>query len=104
MKLLCIWCAIFVGNLSLGTYALGSNISQHDSLQNFCIAEKKDTPENCECGQATANEIMSPKEQAMALALMQGDRKVVSQLGENHDAFMDKLSQITKGCTKTRTN
>ena len=86
--------------LSVVPYANATDTSNDKSLKEFCIAEKKDTRENCECGQATADKILSAKEQAMALALMQGERKVVSQLGGNHDAFMDKLSQVTKGCSK----
>ncbi len=85
--------------LSIVSYAYAKDTTEYGSLKEFCIAEEKDTRENCECGQATADKILSPKEQAIALALMQGDRKVVSQLGENHDAFMDKLSKITKGCS-----
>ena len=86
--------------LSFISYANANDTSGYGSLKEFCIAEEKDTGENCECGQATANIIMSPQEQAVPLALMQGVSQPVLQTTEKHDAFMDKLSQITKGCTK----
>ncbi len=89
--------------LSIVSYAYATNTSKYRSLKEFCIAEEKNTRENCECGQSTADTIMSPQEQAMALALMQGDRKVVSQLGEKHDEFMDNPSKVTKGCSKPAT-
>ncbi len=86
--------------LSIVSYAYATNTSKYGSLKEFCVAEEKDTRENCECGQATADKILSPKEQAMALALMQGISKPAFETTEEHNAFMEKLSQITKGCTK----
>ena len=67
-------------------------------LKEFCIEAAADTKENCECGQATANEIMSVEEQATALALMQGDSSARNSLKNNHDEFMEKLSKVSKGC------
>ena len=84
--------------LSIVSYANAADTSKYGSLKEFCIAEEKDTPKNCECGQATADKILSSKEQTLALALMQGDSKALSQLGEKHDAFMNKLSKVTRGC------
>jgi len=81
----------------LAPHILASDTSEYESLKEFCIAN--DTQENCECGQATADKIMSSEEQEIALAIMLGNRDARSKLGDKHDEFMDKLSKVTKGCT-----
>ena len=79
------------------SYAIASDTSEYKSLMEFCIAN--DTKKNCECGQATADKIMSSEEQEIALAIMLGNSDARSKLGDKHDEFMDKLSKVTKGCT-----
>jgi len=100
MKISSFLFAAFISIVSFVPYVQGNDTSKYESLKEFCIDRKTDSRENCECGQATADKIMSSKEQAIALALMQGDSKAVSQLAEKHDEFMDKLSQVTNGCTQ----
>ena len=97
---------LFILGLSLGTLPSveAMESTQPKSLKEFCIQTKADTPKNCSCGQATADRIMSPKEQEMAIALLQEDRKVAKQLGEKHDAFMAKLAKVTRGCANQSTN
>jgi hypothetical protein len=80
-------------------HILANDTSKYEPLKDFCIETKKDTQENCECGQATADKIMSPEEQAIALALMLGNSDALSKLGDKHDEFMNKLSQVTNGCS-----
>ncbi len=79
------------------SHAIASDTSEYKSLMEFCIAN--DTQNNCECGQATADKIMSSEEQEIALAIMLGNRDARSKLGDKHDEFMDKLSKVTKGCS-----
>ena len=85
--------------LNAAQFATAGDKPQYESLQEFCVATKKDTPENCECGQATADRIMSAEEQAAALAMMTGNTDVLNQLGDRREEFMEKLSQVTAGCT-----
>jgi len=100
MKISSFLFAAFISIVSFVPYVQGNDTSKYKSLQEFCIDRNKGTGEICECVQATADKIMSSKEQTIALALMQGDSKAVSQLAEKHDEFMDKLSQVTNGCTQ----
>ena len=72
---------------------------QYKSLEDFCVVTKKDTPENCQCGQATADKIMTAEEQAIALSMMTGNVDALRKLGDKHGEFMDKLSLVTAGCT-----
>ena len=68
------------------------------SLLDFCLRTQADTPENCQCGQETADRIMTDVEQSMALTMMaQGQPPSFASAAE-HDAFMAKLSRVTSGC------
>ncbi len=69
----------------------------YSSLEDYCLRTAADTPENCECGQATADRIMSDEEQAAALAMM--TQQQPPQLSpENYLALTEKLQQVTSGC------
>ena len=92
--------AAIISIVSFIPHVQGNDTSKYESLQEFCIDRNKDTRENCECGQATADKIMSSKEQTIALAFMQGNPKATAQLAEKRDEFMGKLSQVTNGCTQ----
>ena len=76
--------------------------SQYQSLEHFCVTTNADTKENCACGQATADEIMTPEEQHLVLGLMADDPVAKSQvikLGDQLPAFMQKVELITAGCS-----
>ena len=74
--------------------------AEYESLQAYCVATSQDTPENCACGQATADEIMSSQEQALALELMTGNSAVLAELGPaQQQEFYNKLAQVTSGCS-----
>ena len=88
----------FVGLLTTQR-ADAADQAQYKSLKDFCVATKKDTPENCQCGQATADRIMSAEEQAIALAMMTGNADALRRLGDKHEEFMEKLSLVTAGCS-----
>lgn len=63
MKISSFLFTVFISNISIIPYVQANDTSGHGSLKEFCIAEEKDTRENCECGQTTADRIMSPQEQ-----------------------------------------
>ncbi len=79
-------------------YLLAAEPPRYNSLKEFCLASKADTPANCECGQNTANRIMSSEEQAAALAMMQGDLATVQKYANNYEQIMQKISIVTQGC------
>jgi hypothetical protein len=71
---------------------------EYSSLKDFYIGTKVDSKAICECGQATADKIMTDEEQTITLAMMQGDPNAARSLGDKHDELMDKIAQMTKGC------
>jgi hypothetical protein len=73
--------------------------ASYGSLEDFCVKTGKDTPENCRCGQATADRILSDEEQATALAMM-AYQQHPELSPEEQMTLMDKLSQVTEGCGK----
>ncbi len=90
--------------LSLLCFSLSSwadTSSQYKSLKEYCLASKADTPENCTCGQATADKIMTPEEQKLVLGLMTQDPNAMTaimQSGFDYRSLMKKIEQVTAGC------
>ena len=70
----------------------------YDSLEDFCLQTQVDTPANCACGQATANDIMSDAEQELTLTMMITGEPPVLGGSEAQAAFFEKVSQVTSGC------
>lgn len=74
----------------------------YESLQDYCESTKIDTPQNCACGQATADEIMSAEEQALALEMMTNTEKGQAEMAEMEKeklrAFTEKMLRVTMGC------
>ncbi len=87
-----------LSSLLLAAFAVGALAQEsYDSLEDFCLRTNADTPENCRCGQATADAIMSDQEQAVALAMM--TQQQPPELDpEAQMSLMQKVSQVTKGC------
>ena len=73
---------------------------EYTSLQDFCLKTKADTPENCVCGQATADELLSKEEQTMALNMMGQRTQPSLPSAEAQDEFMAKLKRVTDGCAE----
>lgn len=79
----------------------GANTTSYTTLEEFCLATKADTPENCACGQAKADELLTPDEQQLVIGLMTQDPGAMSQLMQLDDqgqSLMGKVDQITQGC------
>lgn len=72
--------------------------SDFATVEEACVARALDTPENCACGQRTAESLMSAAELAVLLAMMNGDGAAPARLGDGHDAFMEKLASVSEGC------
>lgn len=70
----------------------------YDSLEDFCLQTRVDTPANCDCGQATADDIMSDAEQELALTMMITGQPPILDSAEAQAAFFEKVSQVTAGC------
>ena len=70
----------------------------YDSLEEFCLQTQVDTPANCDCGQATADDIMSDEEQQLTLTMMITGQPPVLESSEAQAAFFAKVSQVTSGC------
>ncbi|MBX2878547.1 MAG: hypothetical protein KTR32_01385 [Granulosicoccus sp.] len=71
------------------------------TLEEFCLATKADTAENCACGQAKADELLTPEEQQLVIGMMTQDPNAMSQIMQSDDqgqSLMEKVDQITKGC------
>ena len=83
--------------LLAGLAVLAMAQESYDSLQDYCLKTGVDTPDNCRCGQATADAIMSDEEQAAALAMMAYEQRP-QMTPEEQMALMEKLSQVTGGC------
>lgn len=84
------------------TSAQGS--TPYSSLQDFCLKTNADTAENCQCGQETADALLTPEEQTMALNMMGQAESPVFDSSEAQDAFMAKLAQVTAGCQRGDSN
>ena len=69
----------------------------YDSLKDYCLQSGVDTPENCTCGQATA-EIMTDEEQQQTLAMMISGQPPSFDSMEAQMNFMEKVSKVTDGC------
>ena len=69
----------------------------YSSLEDFCLRTNADTPENCACGQATADRIMSDSEQATVLSMMANQQPPPAD-PEERMALMQKVNQMTQGC------
>ena len=80
------------------SHVIASDEPKYMYIEEYCVETNQDTFENCKCGQATADKIMSSEEQALALRLMVEDSEKPPHLGDKHDEFMAKLSQVRKGC------
>ena len=72
--------------------------TDYASLEDFCLKTQADTPENCACGQATADELLTAEEQRLALSLMGQRAQPEFESMEAHDEFMARLSRVTEGC------
>ena len=70
----------------------------YDSLKDYCLQTGVDTPENCTCGQATADEIMTDEEQQQTLAMMISGQPPPFDSMEAQMAFMEKVGKVTDGC------
>ena len=70
----------------------------YDSLKDFCLQTQVDTPANCDCGQATADDIMSDEEQELTLTMMVTGQPPQLGSAEAQAAFFQKVSQVTAGC------
>jgi len=73
----------------------------YETLEQFCLATKSDTPENCACGQAKADELLTPDEQKLVIGMMTQDPQAMSQIMQLDDqgqSLMQKVDEITKGC------
>ena len=70
----------------------------YDSLEDFCLQTQVDTPANCACGQATADDIMSDAEQEMTLTMMIEGQPPPFDTLEAHAAFLEKVARVTDGC------
>ncbi len=93
-------CALIFACSILGTHA-SANTPSYATLEEFCLATKSDTPENCACGQAKADELLTPDEQQLVIGLMTQDPGAMSQLMQLDDqgqSLMGKVDQITQGC------
>ena len=77
--------------------AAASGQESYSSLKDYCLRTGVDTPANCECGQQTADAIMTDEEQASALAMMAYQQQP-QMSPEEQMALMTKLSQVTEGC------
>jgi len=67
-------------------------------LEDFCLQANADKPENCWCGQETADVLLTEEEQAMALNIIGQRERPSFDTIEAHEAFMDKLARVTAGC------
>ena len=85
--------------LLVALLASGQVVAQesYDSLEDFCLRTNADTPENCACGQATADRIMSDAEQATVLSMMANQQPPPADPQERM-ALMQKVNQMTEGC------
>lgn len=78
-----------------------ANEPPYKSLEEFCLATKADTAENCACGQETADRILTDEEQRLALGLMTQDPDAQSKIMSDPsmgEILMNKLAEVTKGC------
>ncbi len=93
--------AAFVVALSTCNVVLADNHPTYESLEQFCLATNADTPENCACGQAKADKLLTPEEQQLVIGLMTENPDAlgqIMQMEDNGQALMEKVQQITKGC------
>ena len=97
MKSVVLHLALFVASLS-GAVVFSAE-EPPSTLEQFCTTNGIDTPANCRCGQQTAEGLLTPEEMRVALEFFRGNRSAADRLGADAEAFMDKLAQITKGCT-----
>lgn len=88
---------LLIGLLVAAASAPLNAAEAYTSLEDFCLKTGADTPENCRCGQETADAIMSAEEQATALAMMAYQQQP-SLSPEAQMALMSKLSEVTEGC------
>lgn len=78
-----------------------ANNPSYESLEQFCLATNADTAENCACGQAKADELLTPEEQQLVLGAMTQDPEAQSkimQLDDGGQSLIEKVQEITKGC------
>ena len=78
-----------------------ANTPTYETLEQFCLATKADTPENCACGQAKADELLTPEEEQLVIGLMTEDPDAISQIMQMDDlgqSLMEKVGKITEGC------
>lgn len=101
MKTFCSITVAFVVALSTCNVVLADNHPTYDSLEQFCLATNADTPENCACGQAKADILLTPEEQQLVLGLMTENPDALGQVMQMEDhglALMEKAEPIFKGC------
>ena len=94
---------MLIAGMGSGAAALaadGATSTDYASLEDFCLKTQADTPENCACGQATADELLTAEEQEMALELMGQQARPQFESIEAHDEFMARLSKVTEGCRR----
>lgn len=78
-----------------------ANTPKYETLEQFCLATNADTPENCACGQAKADELLTAEEQTLVIGLMTQDPAAMSQvmqLDDQGQSLMAKVDIITQGC------
>ena len=78
-----------------------SNTPTYETLEQFCLATNADTAENCACGQAKADKLLTADEQQLVLGLMTQNPAAISQVMQMPDqgqSLMEKVEQITQGC------
>ena len=80
---------------------LQANTPAYETLEQYCVAVEADTPENCACGQAKAEQLMTAEERRLVLGLISDDPKAKQQfmeLGPKGQQLMQKFNQVTQGC------
>lgn len=89
----------FIAGISGSTAVYPAASETYSSLEDFCLKAKPKSPQDCACGQATADKLLSDREQAIALNMMGQRNRPSFESVEAHDEFMDKLARVSAGCS-----